>query len=155
MYLPCFHNLICREFFYLTTSPVYDSDPGAPQSPARTLHSWTLTVAVVRSLVHVCSSRLLVITFNSDLRHRQSHGNNYNINIFCIKQQYFLTLMIIIVERQLFCEDKKSDIQDVNMDSPFVNEPLADSYEHLQPPPQQVDPVDVPDLNIAGPSSSR
>ncbi|KAE9523045.1 hypothetical protein AGLY_016552 [Aphis glycines] len=126
-----FRVFSCREFFYLTTSPVYDSDPGVPQSSARTLHSWTLTVAVVRSLVHVCSSQLLVITFNSDLRHRLSH-----------------------VERQLFSEDKKSDIQDVNMDSPFVNEPLADPYEHLQQPPQQLDPVDVPDLNIAGPSSS-
>lgn len=49
-------------------------------------------------------------------------------------------------------EDKKSDITDT--DSSLVYEPLADPYEHQQPPPQQVDPVDVPDSNIAGPSSS-
>lgn len=53
-------------------------------------------------------------------------------------------------------EDKKSNIQDVNMDSSLVYEPLADPHEHQQPPPpQQVDPVDLPDSNIAGPSSSR
>jgi len=52
-------------------------------------------------------------------------------------------------------EDKKTDIHDLNMDSSLVFKPLADPYEHQQPPPQQVDPVDVPDLNIAGPSNSR
>jgi len=53
------------------------------------------------SSIPVCSSRSSVITSKFALRHCLSNGNNYYINIFYIIATILLTLIIIIVDRQL------------------------------------------------------